>query len=120
MVTRYIRYLLCLLFLFPFYLLFTKAKIWLEISVWLLLVVIPLIGLLLRKTWFFYYIYILIPITLPLVISVMWFISLFGDQAYSVLAIIGILWPVLLYFGAIISLTVILHIKQGAERRDPC
>ncbi|MGC2110838.1 MAG: hypothetical protein WA655_15060 [Candidatus Korobacteraceae bacterium] len=115
-VTRYIRRGLAILLLVPLYLIFTKIGLRFEIAAWILFVVIPLAGLLLKKNWFYYYVYIVISITVPAAVSIMWLLGLFGDQAYSALAIIAILWPVLLYFVIVLILTVILHrTTMGAE-----
>jgi hypothetical protein len=78
----------------------------------ILFVAIPLIGLLTKKSWFFYYTYIIVPIALVVIICGSWFLSLFGDQAYSLLNIAIGLWPLLVYFAVIVILTVILQRRQ--------
>jgi hypothetical protein len=40
-----------------------------------------------RAVWFFYYVYVLVPVTLAFAVAALWSLSLFGDQAYSLAAI---------------------------------
>jgi hypothetical protein len=115
MAQKYIRYSLLALFILPVGTLFTKPNLSFQIGVLIFFVVIPLIGLLSRKYWLFYYIYVAVPITLLIVSFAIWFASFFGDQAYSLLNIAGALWPLLLYFIIITILTITLHVCQKLD-----
>src|ERR1039457_3935606 len=109
MTTKYVRDSLLVSFLLPLGTLFTKTNLRFDAGMLIFFGAIPLIGLLSKKSWFYYYVYAAVPITLLILIPGIWFLSLFGDQAYSLLAIAITLWPLLVYFGVVVVLTVILH-----------
>jgi len=81
-------------------------------------VVVPIAALWLKQCWFFYYMYGLVPLEFVSIVLGTWVISLFGDQYYSPLAIALQLYPLLIYFGAEIVLTVVLHRLYGRQKID--
>jgi hypothetical protein len=107
----YLRYALAILLLLPLGVFLRKVGLPFQAVVSTLFTVIPLVGLLGRRGWFFYYVYVLPPLTLWLLIFAAWFISLFGDQAYSPLQIALMIWPLLLYCVVVEILTVTLHVR---------
>jgi hypothetical protein len=108
----YVRYILLVLLLLPIIIFFRHINLQLIFFILIFLTGIPFAGLLSKKSWFFYYIYITTPLWLIITIFAVWFLSLFGDQAYSILDIALSLWPLLLYFGVIITLTIIIQKHQ--------
>jgi len=112
----YLRYALAILLLLPLGVFLRKVGLPFQAVVSTLFTVIPLVGLLGRRGWFFYYIYVLPPLTLWLLIFAAWFISLFGDQAYSRFQIALMIWPLLLYCVVVEILTVSLHVRVFKQK----
>lgn len=114
---RYVRYALPALFFVPVVTLYRRGSVPVDIGVAIFWCAIPLIGLLTRSVWFFYYVYVIVPLTLALAVAALWSLSLFGDQAYSLAAIAGLLWPIFVYGAAVLVLTAFLQKNRGRRER---
>lgn len=123
MATRYITWSLVILFLLPLTTLPRRTDtqdLTFDAVLFIVLTVIPLIGLWSQQAWFFYYVYVVAAIFLLITFFAFWFGGLFGDENLSILQLALALWPLELYFGVTMFMVAILHKRRiASENKMP-